>query len=211
MGLKVNIEKNFDDFRLALNFTIGNELVVLFGPSGAGKSITLKIIAGLTTADQGEIILGNTKLFCSTTQINLSPQRRFTGLIYQNHALFPHFTILENIIYGANGYPKSERHSMAKEWAAKFKLENIAHKYPNQISGGQQQKALLARAIIRKPNILLLDEPFSALDAPTKIDMCQNLQNIQSKLNIPIIVVTHDLAEAQTLTKNILPIKDGKI
>jgi len=211
MALKVNIKKNLDGFKLDINFAIDNGLTVLFGQSGAGKSTTLKIIIGLLTADEGEIILDEKKLFCSSTKINLSPQNRFISYIFQNHALFPHLTVFENIFYGAKRYEKQHRQMLAKEVIEKFKIEDISHKYPYQISGGQQQKVAFARTIISKPRALLLDEPFSALDTATRTEMRANLKIIQKELGIPTIVVTHDMYEACSLADTMLVIANGQI
>lgn len=211
LSLEVKLRKKLNNFKLDINFSAKNELTVLFGPSGAGKSITLGLIAGLLNPDEGEIQLAGVKLFDHSTATNLSPQKRTIGYVFQNHSLFPHLTILENILFGARGYPKKKKQEMAQELIAKFGLQIHQYKYPDQISGGQKQKVALARAVIRRPRVLLLDEPFSSLDTPSRIEMRITLKNILQEFNIPIIMVTHDIVEAYSLADNMLVIIQGRI
>lgn len=211
MALKAKIKKDYGDFKLDVDFAIDRGLAVLFGPSGAGKSAILRIVAGLSVPDDGEITLDDKRLFCSCNRINLLPQQRNIGYIFQNHVLFPHFTVIENIIYGAKRLDKGECQEEAQELIEKFKMEGIAYKYPSQISGGQQQKVAFARVIISKPAAFLLDEPFSSLDTETRTEIKINLKNIHNELNIPTIFVTHDIYEACSIADTMLVIVNGKI
>ena len=153
-----------------------NELAVLFGYSGAGKSLTLQLIAGLLKPDAGRITANGDVLFDSQKRINVPPQRRSLGYVFQDLALFPHMTVRQNIAYGATGLPRGARQERVGEMLEVFHLEDLADKPPAEISGGQKQRVALARALIRRPQALLLDEPFSALDNPLRREMRQFLK-----------------------------------
>ena len=211
MGLCVNLIKHVDGFELRSSLEVDRELVVLFGPSGAGKSLFLRLIAGLVTPDDGTVSIGENVLYDRQKCINQPPQRRNMGYVFQSHSLFPHLTVLQNIKYGAKEFGRKERHAMAMELIHTFKIDEHKDKYPHQISGGEQQRAALARAIIRKPDVLLLDEPFSALDTPTRIEVGDFVRNTCVTLKIPVLMVTHDIVEACCLADRMVVIKDGRV
>ncbi len=211
MGLSVKIKKVVNGFSLDAEWTIGNELAVLFGCSGAGKSLTLQMIAGLVPPDHGFIQLNNRTCFDSASGKDLPPQKRSCGYVFQDLALFPHMTIRENILYGAHGLSKVDREQQAASMIEKFRIKGLENKYPSQISGGQKQRVALARALIRKPEVLLLDEPFSALDNPLRAELQHFLKQIRREFPIPIVFVTHDVFEAYSLADKIIIYANGSV
>src|SRR5208283_3201754 len=151
MGLSVKLKKKLKGFSLDIEWEIGHELAVLFGYSGAGKSITLQMIAGLMTADEGSIRVDSATMFDSLSKVDVPAQRRHLGYVFQDLALFPHMTVSENIAYGDNSGSKSEKPGKIKHMVDLFHLEGLEHKYPSEISGGQKQRVAFARSLIRKP------------------------------------------------------------
>jgi molybdate transport system ATP-binding protein len=211
MGLSVNIRKAVKGFTLDAQWEIGDELAVLFGCSGAGKSMTLRLIAGLLKPDGGVIRLNGNSLYDSEAVIDLPPQARSFGYVFQDLALFPHMTVRENILYGAHGLNRSEREPRARDMMERFMIAGVEKKFTHEISGGQKQRVALARALIRRPDALLLDEPFSALDAPLRAEMANFLKEIRREFPIPVVLVTHDLAEASTLADKLIICANGRI
>jgi len=211
MGLSIKVKKIVNGFSLDAEWTIGNELAVLFGYSGAGKSLTLQIIAGLLSPDHGFIQLNERTFFDSSTSRNLSPQARSCGYVFQDLALLPHMTIRENILYGAHGLSKTDREQQAGQMIEKFRITGLEQKYPSEISGGQKQRVALARALIRRPDALLLDEPFSALDNPLRAEMQHFLREVRREFPIPIIFVTHDVFEAYSMADKIIIYANGSV
>jgi len=211
MAVSAKFLKKFNDFKLDVEFSMGNETLVFFGPSGAGKSLTLKLLSGLICPDQGILKINDQEVFNSESKINVRPQDRSIGYVFQNHSLFPHMTVEQNILFGAKGAQKSVAYFEMKEMLHTFHLESLEKKYPREISGGQEQRVALAMTLIRKPKLLLLDEPFSALDNHLRTTMRESLKEVKEKFNIPIIFVTHDEGEANFLGNRILVFKNGKI
>ncbi len=211
MGLSVKLIKRVKGFTLDAAWEIGNELAVLFGYSGAGKSMTLQLIAGLALPDEGLIRVDDRILFDSSSKVNIPPQKRLMGYVFQDLALFPHMTVSENISYGLNGSGKHERENRIEQMIGLFHLNGLEGKRPSEISGGQKQRVAFARALIRKPDILLLDEPFSALDNPLRIEMRNLLKDIRREFDIPIILVTHDISEAYSMADKIIVYSEGRI
>jgi molybdate transport system ATP-binding protein len=194
---------------------IPGELHALVGPSGSGKTTALRTIAGLNNADTGKIECDG-KLWFEANEVNgtttsLSPANRSCGFLFQQYALFPHLTALENVsipLYNnVNGI--AGRNALAKQWLDRMGIGELAKRMPSQLSGGQQQRVALARALARSPKILLLDEPFSAIDAPTRQGLYKTLAELRKDLNIPILLVTHDLREADLLADRITVIDQG--
>jgi molybdate transport system ATP-binding protein len=210
-SLHVQVTKKVNGFLLDVKWEIANELAVLFGFSGAGKSMTLQMIAGLVTPDHGNICTNELVYFDSVLGTNLSPQKRFLGYVFQDLALFPHMTVLQNILYGAVGMGKTEKLDKASEMIRIFKLAGLESRYPKEISGGQKQRVAFARALIRQPQLLLLDEPFSALDQPLRVEMRDFLREIKEKFNIPVILVTHDFEEAALISDKIIVYEQGRV
>jgi molybdate transport system ATP-binding protein len=211
MGLSVDIRKAIKGFTLDARWEIGDELAVLFGYSGAGKSITLRMIAGLLKPDKGTIRLNGTPLYDSVARIDLSPQSRSFGYVFQDLALFPHMTVRENIVYGAHGLGRRVREPRAREMMERFMIAGLEEKFPHEISGGQKQRVALARALIRRPAALLLDEPFSALDAPLRAEMQNFMREIRREFPIPVVLVTHDIAEASALADKLIICVNGRV
>jgi molybdate transport system ATP-binding protein len=210
MALQLSLIKDLGRFRLDVSWQVGNELAVLFGYSGAGKSVTFQMIAGLMEPEEGRVSLDDTIFFDSAAAINLAPQRRMLGYVFQDLALFPHMTIRQNILYGGHGLSKSEKEDMAGGMLKRFGISDLADRPPSRISGGQKQRVALARTLMRRPRALLLDEPFSALDTPTRQEMGRLLKEIQREYNIPVILITHDLQEACGLADRMIVYADGK-
>lgn len=211
MGLDGNIVKQVNGFKLEVDWRLNNELAVFFGYSGAGKSLTLQLIAGLMKPDAGWIKANGEVLFDSRKRINVPPQLRSFGYVFQDLALFPHMTVRQNIAYGAIGLNRAKRQQRLEEMLEIFHLAGLAEKPPAEISGGQKQRVALARALIRRPRALLLDEPFSALDNPLRREMRQVLKQIHAEFSIPVILVTHDLLEASTLADTLFIYHGGRI
>ena len=153
-------------FTLDLEFTATAGVTVLFGPSGAGKTLVLESIAGFIEPDQGRILLDDDILFDGVTRLNLAPQKRNCGYVFQNYALFPHMTLRQNLEFAAERRPRLERHRRVAEMLDKFRLAESAGRRPHEVSGGQRQRCSIARALIGAPKLLLLDEPATGLDAP---------------------------------------------
>ena len=210
--LSVDIEKNYPGFRLQSTLEVAdNQLLVILGPSGSGKSLTLQSIAGLIKPDRGKIILQNSVFFDQDKGINLTTQERKVGYIFQNYALFPHLSVVENIGYGLRRLKVQQRKEIVDELVELLRLKGHENKYPSQISGGQQQRVAIARALAVKPRILLLDEPFSALDNIIRHKIRTDVLRLKEKLNIPMILVTHDLEEAYTLGDRLIVMEQGNI
>lgn len=209
MTLYVDIEKDLSSFTLKANFEHTNGVLGFLGESGSGKSMTLRCIAGLEKPTRGKIILNGRVLFDSEKKINLSTQERKVGFLFQNYALFPHMTISQNIELGLGNLTKEERNKVSKEYIKRLCLEGLENRYPWQLSGGQQQRVALARALSTSPDILLLDEPFSALDYHLRGNMEKELINILKDYHGDVIFVTHDREEAYRVCNDIVVYDKG--
>ena len=211
MGLSVKLRKKVAGFNLDVAWEIGDELAVLFGCSGSGKSMTLQMIAGLMRPDEGLVRSGGRTCFDSEAGVDIPPQARRFGYVFQDLALLPHMTVMGNILFGAPRMPKNEKLSRAEEMIGAFKLSGLENRYPPEISGGQKQRVAFARALIGRPDALLLDEPFSALDNPLRIELRHFLQKIKRQFSIPVVLVTHDLEEAASLSDKIIVYSHGNV
>ena len=212
MSVFVDIEKTLGSFHLKVRFEAGNETLALLGASGSGKSMTLKCIAGIEKPDRGRIVVDDVVLFDSEKHINLPPQQRHTGLMFQNYALFPNMTVLQNIRAGANREPdRKKREAMVAAIMDSFGLTPLAHHLPSQLSGGQQQRTALARILVSSPRILLLDEPFSALDNHLRFRLEQEVRQIIGEFGKTVLLVSHDRDEVFRLSDSIAIVDDGKI
>ena len=210
MELIVNIEKRLRDFTLAAQFTLRDTTLALLGASGSGKSMTLKCIAGLERPDRGEIVLNGRTLFDSAKGINLPPQARSVGYLFQNYALFPNMTVRENIIFALDG-SREEKERVFAENVARFSLDGLEHAYPAGLSGGQQQRVAFARILARGADVLLLDEPLSALDTHLKWQIETALREILAMQDISAILVTHDRDEAFRIAQEIATVDRGQL
>lgn len=199
MSIDIRIRKRFPGFTLDVAWACGAEIAVLFGCSGAGKSLTLRALAGLLRPDEGRIAVDGEVLFDSVERTDVAPQRRGLGYVSQDCALFPHMTAAGNIAFGLSRLPKRERAGRVAEMMAALRLEGLEDRRPAQLSGGQRQRVALARALAPRPRALLLDEPFSALDAPVRAELRELVRKVQAEYGIPVVMVTHDLYEAYTV------------
>ncbi|WP_434296511.1 ATP-binding cassette domain-containing protein [Clostridium sporogenes] len=206
--IKLDIVKSLNHFDLQCKLTLGNEVVALQGSSGSGKTTILDCIAGIRTPDKGIIKIDNKIVFSSSENINLPIRDRHIGYLFQNYALFPHMTVEENILFGVKNQ-KNYDISYIKYITETFKIEHLKDRKPNQISGGEKQRVALARALAIKPNILMLDEPFSALDKYTKEVVYKEFMEYKKKFRISIILVTHNSYEAELLADRSIIIHEG--
>lgn len=206
----IDVQKSFRKQQVLdhINFEVyEGEFISLLGPSGCGKTTLLRIIAGLDRQDYGQVLKKNQDIS------NQKVEKRHCGIVFQNYALFPNLTVAENIAFGLHNkqWDKTQRRQRIEELLQLIELPNVAVKYPNQLSGGQQQRVALARAIAPKPDILLLDEPLSALDATVRIKLRQKIRLIQQQLGLATVMVTHDQEEALSISDRVVVMNDGGI
>lgn len=208
--LYANIKKRLGSFTLDIEIDINGDTLALLGASGCGKSMTLKCIAGVEKPDEGIIVLNDRVLFDSKKKINLLPQERKVGLLFQNYALFPNMTLEENISI-AIPKCKSRKKEIIKDKIKAFSLEGLENNYPHQLSGGQQQRVALARMLVNEPEILMLDEPFSALDEHLRWQMEEELVSVLQEHNGSTLYVSHNKDEVYRICDKIAVFVDGKI
>jgi molybdate transport system ATP-binding protein len=212
MSLEVDIKKNFPDFSLQVRFSAEREILGMLGASGSGKSMTLKCIAGIETPDEGVIVLNGEPLFDSDKKINVPPQRRRTGYLFQNAALFPNMTVEQNLMCVIKGKTdRAHKRARAREFLTRMDLDGLRNRYPRQLSGGQQQRAALARILLSEPDVIMLDEPFSALDSYLRWLLELELSNILGAFGGTSIFVSHDRDEVYRLCGRIVVIADGAV
>ena len=223
MTVEVEIEKEFygrklrkkkgekPSFSMHCSFDADSEFAVLFGCSGSGKTTALRCIAGLENPDAGTIRINDTLYFDSKKKINLPPQKRKIGYMFQENALFPHMNVRQNIEFGLKGLSSIEKNDQVNEMLGLVGIEELEFAYPDELSGGQKQKVALARALAPNPEVLLLDEPFSALDTVVRLKLRKELRTIQKKLGIPVIFITHDPVEAFTMADRMAVFDNGRV
>ncbi len=212
MSILIDIEKKLGDFFLKVKFEAGDETLALLGASGCGKSLTLRCIAGIEKPDRGKIIVNGVTLFDSDKRIHLVPQKRRTGLLFQNYALFPNMTVEQNICAGAKrAGNKKQQKEAACQIMERFELTNLAHHYPHQLSGGQKQRTALARLLVSKPDILMLDEPFSALDSHLRLKLEQDVREVIKQYGKTVLLVSHDRDEVFRLSDRVALMHQGRI
>lgn len=207
--LQVTMKKKLSDFTLDIQFAVENNILVLFGPSGAGKTTILRAIAGLVKPDEGTIIHNERILFSSAPKIFMPPQLRRVGYMFQEFALFPHLDVKSNIWYGVKKNT-SKSQELYERLLGLLRIEHLTTRFIDKLSGGEKQRVALARALMAEPAILLLDEPLSALDIDTRLELQSELKSIQGIWNIPFILVTHDLSEAKALGDQFLFLEKGR-
>ena len=209
MSLKAEIRKDFKGFSLNVSFESAGGSLGILGASGSGKSITLKCIAGIETPDSGYIELNGRVLFDSSGKINIRPQQRQTGYLFQNYALFPNMTVEDNIACAIKGR-KHEKEKTIKALLEKFSLSELGARYPSQLSGGQQQRAAVARILAYDPEVLLLDEPFSALDSHLRESLQTDMKNLLRDYRGDAVIVTHSREEIYKMCDTLLVLGKGR-
>jgi molybdate transport system ATP-binding protein len=206
----VAVRRQLPGFLLDVAFAVPPGLTVFFGPSGAGKSMTLQTIAGLFPMDHALIRFGEQVWHDSSRRIFVPAQQRRIGYVPQNYALFPHLTVEQNIAFGSKA-SRIEKRQRVAELVSLMRLDGLEKQHPAQLSGGQQQRVALARALATHPQLLLLDEPFSSLDAPVREALRDELRALQQQVGIPIMMVTHDAQEASALADTMVVINQGRV
>ena len=219
MQLDIDLQKTLKStrrsFHLQVRFQTDSQRLVILGPSGSGKSLLLKAIAGLMRPDRGHIRLDGTPLFDRAAKLDLPTQARQIAYLFQDYALFPHLNVRQNIGFGLSRGLLNPRatlqHEAVEYWLDAFELRPVADQLPDELSGGQRQRTALARALIAKPRALLLDEPFSALDPQLRIHMRRELDELQRRLQVPMLLITHDPEDAEVFGDQVLHLRDGMI
>ena len=209
MGLELDIHTPLEGFTLAPSFETESSRLALFGASGSGKSLTLEAVAGLLTPERGYIRTNGAPLFDSEKGVNLKPQQRRIGYVAQGYHLFPHLTALQNVAYSFRD--KRVGREKALSWLEQMELTSFASRYPHELSGGQQQRVALARALASEPRLLLLDEPFAALDDLVRATLRRRVSDLLSHLDVPLVLVTHDLSEATMLADTLAIYEAGRV
>ena len=200
-------------FTLDIRLCCQSQRTVIMGASGSGKSLMLKAVAGLLTPEQGHINVNGVTLFQAQQHINLRPQQRKLAFVFQDYALFPHLNVRQNIAcgicHGLFNPKKRSRYTEVEHWLTAMQLNSVAEQYPAHLSGGQRQRVALARALIAQPRAILLDEPFSALDTQLRAQMRSELSAWQQKLNLPMLLITHDPEDAAAFDAQIWHMDNG--
>ncbi len=219
MLLDLDIRKTLiagkQSFSLDVRLKTDSQRIVILGPSGSGKSLTLKAIAGLLRPDAGHVRIDGHTLFDAAEGIDLPPQRRELAYVFQDYALFPHLTVRQNIAFPlSKGWFNPRRHqrrAQAEHWCEAFQLGQVADQYPHELSGGQKQRTALARALVTQPRALLLDEPFAALDPALRALMRTELKALQHRLQVPMVLITHDPEDAAVFGDHVVDLREGRI
>ena len=219
MQLDIDIQKTLRSgervFQLKARFCALGQRVVVVGPSGAGKSLLLKAIAGLMRPDSGHVRLDGQTLFDAKAGIHLPPQARRIAYLFQDYALFPHLSVRQNISFGlARGWfnpGPNDGGETVDYWLDALHLREVAHQAPHELSGGQRQRTALARALVSKPRALLLDEPFAALDPALRAVMRAELDALQRRLQVPMVLITHDPLDVEVFGEQVLQVRGGVI
>lgn len=209
--LQVAFTHRVSSFELAPDFAAGNGITALVGASGAGKTLTLRAIAGLITPYAGRITVHGDVLFDAARGVRLSPQARRIGVVFQQYALFPHLSVAQNVAYGLTHVPEAERAADVERWLTLVGLEAYASRWPRELSGGQQQRVALARALAPAPRLLLLDEPFAAVDMGLRRRLREELRRLQQTVGTPMLLVTHDLDEVRQLANDVVVLDRGRV
>lgn len=208
--LSMAVEKSLGNFKLAVRLETGRGAVGLLGASGAGKSMTLRMIAGVATPDEGRVELNGRVLFDSAAGVNLAPAQRRIGMVFQDYALFPHMTVAENVAFGLHALREPERRARVRHELERMRIGELANRYPREISGGQRQRVAIARSMATEPEALLLDEPFAALDAHLRRTMEEQLRETLGGYNGVVIFVSHDMEEAFRFCSELLVLDRGR-
>jgi molybdate transport system ATP-binding protein len=197
-------------FTLDAGFSTDSPITALFGPSGSGKTTVLSMIAGLRRPDSGRIVLGSRVLFDSAAHITLPPNERRVGYVFQEHLLFPHYTVRGNLLYGWKRRPADARPIILERVAQFLQLSELLERMPHTLSGGQRQRVALGRALLCGPQLLLLDEPLASVDEPLKKRVLDDIEQIVNEWQIPTLYVTHDPEDVRRLAQRVITIQEGR-
>lgn len=211
MALTVDVHAHAGGFRLDVAFEAAGGTTAVLGASGAGKTLTLRTLAGLLRPDSGQIALDGRVLYDARAGVDVAVRRRNVGYVFQTYALFPYLSVAENVGFGLRGRPRQEIDGRVSELVALLALQGLEGRRPAQLSGGQQQRVALGRALAPGPSLLLLDEPFSALDAPTRAALAEDFLALQAAVDVPAVLVTHDVAEAYALAEHLVVLGAGSV
>ena len=209
--LSISVSKRLAGFSLDVSWSAEESVVALVGPSGAGKSLTLHCLAGLVPPDRGCIVVNERVLFDSAAGVDLPTRARRLGYVFQGYALFPHLPVEDNVAFGLKGLPRDERAERTGQVLGRLGLTGLERRYPSELSGGQQQRVALGRALAVDPDLLLLDEPLSALDAPLRRQLRQDLARTIREWGKATVLVTHDLAEAYQIADRVVIYEAGQV
>jgi len=206
MTISASLKKGLKYFDVDVSFSCASKsMMVMIGPSGGGKTTIIRMLAGLTKPDEGHVVFSDEVWFDSVRRIDVKPQKRRLGYVFQDYNLFPHLNLLDNAAFAATD--KKEVDALFDL----FKINHLRKRKPHMVSGGERQRCAICQALARHPRLLLLDEPFSALDVVARRGLREELKSLKGRLSCPIIYVTHDINEALFLADEILPVVDGKI
>lgn len=204
MIIAVDVERTLGSFQLKAAFSAPAGITALFGPSGSGKTLTLRCVAGLLRPDRGRVVLGERVLYDNAADVDLATRDRRIGYVFQHYALFPHLSAAANIGYGLHGASPADRSDRVKELLEMVGLAGFADRHPHELSGGQQQRVALARALAPRPDLVLLDEPFAAIDSFVRDRLREQLRAIHARTQVPMILVTHDVADVRSLADTVV-------
>jgi molybdate transport system ATP-binding protein len=210
MTLQIGIQKQQGEFSLDLDISAGDGVTALFGRSGAGKSTVIKAIAGLVTPDSGHIQLGDQVLFDAASRTNLPAHKRRIGLVFQDARLFPHLSVLKNLLYGARFSDGSVKRADAVAMAELLGLDGLLSRKPSGLSGGEAQRVAIGRALLSKPKLLMMDEPLAGLDQARKADVLALIEKVRDVVGVPILYVSHAREEVLRLANQVAILADGK-
>ncbi len=211
MIIDVDVQRALGPFRLSVRFAAPAGITALFGPSGSGKTLTLRCITGLLTPDAGSVALGQRVLYDRSAGVDLPTRDRRIGYVFQHYALFPHLSAAANIGYGLHELSPADRSARVRELLEMVGLAGFADRHPQQLSGGQQQRVALARALAPRPDLILLDEPFAAIDSFVRDHLREQLRAIHVRTEVPMILVTHDVADVRRLADTVVLYGHGSV
>jgi molybdate transport system ATP-binding protein len=206
MSFEVDVSRQLGDVRISARFEAGDGITALFGPSGAGKTTILNMVAGLIRPDEGRIAVNGHVLFDSAQGIDLPPERRRLGYVFQDGRLFPHRRVRGNLLYGYNLAPTEARWMILDDAAGFLGIGHLLDRWPRSLSGGEAQRVAIGRALLSGPRFLLMDEPLSSLDAARRDGIMTVIERIRSELKLPILYVSHDPAEIERLATTVIPV-----